>query len=226
MSSKLLAIETATEACSCALAIGERVEARFALAPRRHAELVLDMIDRLLVEAATTLRDLDAIAFGRGPGSFTGLRIAAGVAQGLALGAGLPLVPVSSLAALARGARAELGATRVIAALDARMGEVYWGAFSASAGDTDVASSGEAVSAPEALPALEGTGWWGVGSGFAAHGARLRAVLGPGLERVTLERYPHARDVAHLAVARVAAGETVPPERALPVYLRDRVTDR
>ncbi|UCE90616.1 MAG: tRNA (adenosine(37)-N6)-threonylcarbamoyltransferase complex dimerization subunit type 1 TsaB, partial [Pseudomonadota bacterium] len=126
---KLLAIETATEACSVALAVDGDVRDRFEIAPRGHAGLVLPMAKALLAEAGLGLRELDALVFGRGPGAFTGLRIAAGVVQGLAYGAELPVVPVSSLATLAQGVSAQTGASDVLAVFDARMGEVYWGAF-------------------------------------------------------------------------------------------------
>ena len=124
---KLLAIDTSTEACSAALGIGGDVRERYEFAPRQHAELILPMVDALLAEGQIKLKDLDGLAFGRGPGAFTGVRIATGVIQGLAFGAGLPVVPVSSLAALAQGAAP--GHSSIMSAFDARMGEVYWGAF-------------------------------------------------------------------------------------------------
>src|SRR3569833_3307602 len=126
---KLLAIDTATEACSAALYLDGAVNKRYVLAPREHALLILPMIDELLRDANLSPLELDAVAFGRGPGAFTGLRIAAGVAQGIAYGADLPVVPVSSLAALAQGCYRERGVTRVLATIDARIGEVYWGAY-------------------------------------------------------------------------------------------------
>ncbi|HED40783.1 MAG TPA: tRNA (adenosine(37)-N6)-threonylcarbamoyltransferase complex dimerization subunit type 1 TsaB, partial [Chromatiales bacterium] len=129
---KLLAIDTATEACSAALSINGEISERYEIAPRQHATLILPMIDSLLSEAGITLAQMDAIAFGRGPGAFTGVRIGVGVVQGLAFSIERPVVPVSSLAAMAYGAMAKFNATNVLAGIDARMGEVYWGAYQRS----------------------------------------------------------------------------------------------
>src|SRR5687767_3120441 len=158
---KLLALDTSTEACSVALAIGDDVVERFEL-EQRHGERLLGMVDELLTQGGIALTQLDAIAFGRGPGSFTSLRIGAGVVQGLAFGADLPVVPVSSLAALAQGS----GAPKVLAAFDARMRQVYYGAF-VRAGDGLVTPAGpEVVIDPAKLPLPEGTSWTGTGSGW------------------------------------------------------------
>ena len=141
---KILALDTATEACSAALLSGDgSVYERHDIAPRRHAELILPMVDGILTEAGLGLNDLDAIAFGRGPGAFTGVRIAAGVTQGLALGAGLPVIPVSSLAALAQPALGK--AAIVLPAIDARMGEVYWAAYESDQDGLVTALAGEQV---------------------------------------------------------------------------------
>ncbi len=126
---KILAIDTVTEGCSAALLIGEEIVEQFEVTPRGHTQKILPMVDQLLAESGHKLGELDAIAFDRGPGSFTGLRITAGVVQGLAYGADLPVVAVSSLAALARAHHQATGATFVLSAIDARMGEVYWGAY-------------------------------------------------------------------------------------------------
>jgi tRNA threonylcarbamoyladenosine biosynthesis protein TsaB len=218
----LLAIETATEACSAALLSGTSVSQRFEFAPRRHAELILPMIDSLLDEAGLALGRLDAIAFGRGPGAFTGVRIAAGVAQGLAYGAGLPVVPVSSLAALAQGAARE--SARIAAAIDARMGEIYCAQF-VRGGDglVDIVTV-EQVIAPGDFPVPAGSGWLGVGSGWAAHGTLLRKRFGGALRECDGERYPAAADLALLAAREVREGRTVDAGQALPVYLRDPIS--
>jgi tRNA threonylcarbamoyladenosine biosynthesis protein TsaB len=223
---RILAIETATEACSVALLLGHEVRERFEIAPRRHAALLLPHADALLAEAELVAWQLDAIAFGRGPGSFTGLRIAAGVAQGMAFGAELPVVPVSTLAALAQGAAREHGAQQVLAALDARMQEVYWGAYRCGAGGLVEAVGEEAVAAPAQVALPEGRGWSGAGSGWASYAALLAARCGLDAADIHADQQPHAADVARLAVALLQDGAAVPAERARPVYLRDKVADK
>lgn len=219
---KILALDTATEACSAALLLGDEVHERFEIAPRRHADLILPMARELLAAAGIGLSGLDAIAFGRGPGAFTGLRIAAGTVQGLAFGADLPVVPVSDLAALATRARRRHGIERVLVVQDARMQEVYWAAFDA-AGAYPVAQTPEAVIAPADLPVNDFDGRWeGVGNGWAAYPEAL-AALADHANAVGRETHPHAEDIARLAALDVEAGRTVPPERAVPTYVRDQV---
>ena len=152
MGIKLLAIDTAESACSAALMVDGEVRSRMEQAARGHSERILPMMQSLLSEAGCSLNDLDTLAFGRGPGSFTGLRIAAGVIQGSALGAGLPVVPVSTLRALAQGAFRMHGARQVLSALDARMAEVYWGAYALDGKDLMQPLIDELVCAPEAVP--------------------------------------------------------------------------
>ncbi len=218
---KLLAIEASTIACSAALRVGGEVRERFELAPQRHAELLLPMIGALLAEAGLTPAHLDGVAFGRGPGAFTGLRIAAGVAQGIAFGADLPVAPVSTLAALAQGAMDR--SRRVLAVMDARMSEVYWAVY--EAGDDGHARllGEERVCPPVDAPLPAGDGWFGAGDGFGAIGDELRRRLGGALAGYDAARWPRAREVAQLGQAVIARGEGVAPEQALPVYLRDRV---
>lgn len=219
---RLLAIDTATDACSAALLAGDELIERYALAPRGHARLILPMIDELLAEAALGLRDLDALAFGRGPGAFTGVRMAAGVVQGLALGSGLPVIGVSDLAALAQGAMRRRGWPRVLAAMDARMGEVYWGAFTRAPDGGAEAAGAEAAVPPQDVTAPPGD-WHGVGPGWSLYAAGLSAAIGIELE-FDADCLPRAADVARLgarAFARGAAAHSA--EEALPVYLRDRV---
>lgn len=215
---KLLAFETATEGCSVALWIDGEVRERFELAPRRHAELSLPWAHELLSEAGIAKSQLDAIAVGRGPGAFTGVRLGISIAQGIALALDRPVVPVSTLAALAM--RAPGGP--ILAAIDARMGEVYLGAFERT-GDELRAHGPEAVLAPEAAPVPEGGDWHGVGTGFAAGGGALRQRLQPCLQAVDATALPRAADVARLAVAAHARGEAVAAERVEPAYLRDHV---
>ncbi len=220
---KLLAIETASDACSCALLAGGGCFERYRVAPRQHAQLVLSMVQELLDEARLALADLDALAFGRGPGSFTGLRIAAGVIQGLAYGANLPVIPVSSLQALAQGACRESGSGRVLAAFDARMGEVYWGVYEDHGSGLMTASAEDLATAPEAVPLPSGGGWLGAGQGWGAHSRVLSERIGEKLGATEPDRLPRAADVATLARAAHARGAGVSAARALPVYVRNTV---
>jgi len=185
----------------------------------RHAETILPSVQALLTEADVNLRDLDVIAFGRGPGSFTSLRIGASVVQGLAFGAGLPVLAVSSLAALAQSC----GAQRVHAAIDARMGQVYVATFERGKDGQVVASGPECVCAPVEAPLPDGVGWTGSGSGWDQYADALSARLGTRLEKWLPGQFPRAGAVAALAAERYVAGEALPPERALPVYVRDDV---
>ena len=216
---KLLAFETATEACSVAVYIDGDVRERFELAPRRHAELSLPWAEQLLAEAGIAKSQLDAIAIGRGPGAFTGVRLAIAIAQGIALALDRPIVPVSTLAALAMQSQGE----RILAAIDARMGEVYSAAF-ARDGDRLVALSAEIVGAPDAVLMPDTTqAWHGVGTGFAAGEGALQHRLGSRLFLVDAAALPHAADVARLAAPAFARGEALAPERVEPAYLRDNV---
>ncbi|MEZ0469369.1 tRNA (adenosine(37)-N6)-threonylcarbamoyltransferase complex dimerization subunit type 1 TsaB [Luteimonas salinilitoris] len=220
----LLAFETATEACSVALWNDGDVLERFELAPRRHAELALPWAEALLAEAGIARAQLDAVAVGRGPGAFTGVRLAIALAQGIALALDRPVVPVSTLAALAmRAAPDRLGPVRILAAIDARMGEVYSGAFRRADG-TLTALSAESVAAPDGvvLPD-EASGWWGAGTGFAAAEGALSTHLASRMSAIDRAALPRAGDVARLAAPEFAAGRALAPERVEPAYLRDRV---
>lgn len=222
----LLAFETATEACSVALYIDGDVRERFEIAPRRHAELALPWADALLAEAGIARAQLDGIAVGRGPGAFTGVRLAIALAQGIALALDRPVVPVSTLAALAMRTPSGDAADpplHVLAAIDARMGEIYLGAF-ARAGDVLTPLTAERVGAPDAidLPPVAAH-WHAAGTGLAAVGAALRARLGDAIASADPAALPHAADVARLAARDYAAGLAVAPERIEPAYLRDNV---
>jgi len=220
---KLIALETATEGCSAALFIEGDVAERFELAPRRHTELILPMVEALLADAGLQMQDLDAVAFGRGPGSFTGVRIATAVAQGLAFGADLPLVPVSTLAALAQGAVTAADGADILAVIDARMNEVYVGQFTVNAEGLVEQVIEERVCAAEQVTLAGRSPVLGVGSGFGSYGETLAAVLSERLISVQPAALPRAADVVRLAVAQFRAGQMVSPEQALPVYLRDNV---
>lgn len=222
---KLLAFDTSTEACSAALGLGDAILEREELAPRRHAELILPMVDSLLQEAGLRLRDLDALAFGRGPGAFTGVRLAAGIAQGLALGAGLPVAPVSSLAALAQGAT-DHQADALLATMDARMGEIYWGLFEPANGGVARLAAGERVSDPAAVTLPAGRSFFAIGSGWEAYGALLAERFKGRVTGAAPARRPRARDLLPLARAELQQGQGLPPEQALPVYLRNEVAQK
>lgn len=217
----LLAIETATEACSVALLHGDALIDRSELAPRRHAELVLPMAEELLAEAGITRRQLDAIAVGQGPGAFTGVRLAISVAQGLALALDVPVIPVSSLAALA--VQAPRNGAAILAAIDARREEIYAGVFR-----LDPDGLAEPLGPEHVLPASDlslpqAAAWNVLGTGWRAYADAIRERLSSPPRWADGERYPQACDVARLAAPLFAAGKGVPPEQALPVYLRDKV---
>jgi tRNA threonylcarbamoyladenosine biosynthesis protein TsaB len=199
------------------------VHQAFEHAPQRHAELVLDMAEEVLAAGGVGVESLDGLALGRGPGSFTGVRIAAAVVQGIAGARDLPVARVSTLQALAQGALRQGQHRRVLAALDARMGEVYWGAF-AAAGDAPMTPAGdEAVCPPERAPLPEGSGWVAVGPGWSAHREALLGHAGTRVQVLLPQILPEAQDVALLGALELAAGHGVPAAAALPVYLRDRV---
>jgi tRNA threonylcarbamoyladenosine biosynthesis protein TsaB len=226
MSSLIVAVETSTECCSAALLRDGAVLERSELAPRRHAALILPMIESLLDEAGLSRRGLDAVAVGRGPGAFTGVRLAISVAQGLALGLDIPVIPVSSLAALAQDAPP--GDASILAVIDARMGEIYAGAFRRKSDGLVEAFGAESVGPasmlvlPDAAKYTNGQ-WNVVGSGWTAYQDALTGRLRQSPAWADGARYPQARAVAQLAAPQFASGQGVAPEYALPVYLRDKV---
>ena len=221
---KLLALDTATEACSAALLHDDGLIERYELLGRGHAERLLPMVDELLAEAGIGLSALEALAFGRGPGSFTGLRIAAGTAQGLAGGARLPVLPVSDLAAIALAGSRLSGSHRILVCMDARMGQVYWAAFDCS-GDQPIALSAEAVADPAAVVPPDPGPWFGAGHGFAAY-PLLAHKLGSRLSGAASQPLPRAGDIARIAAVDFTAGRGLAAAQALPVYLRNEVVHR
>ncbi len=215
---RVLALETSTEYCSVALWQDGAVVERCELAGQKHSEVLIEMVDLLLRDAGATLAQLDGIAFGMGPGSFTGVRIACGVAQGLAFGANLPVAGVCTLEALAEAS----GQSRVIAALDARMGELYFAAYEKRDG-VWITVAEPRLCRPEDAPVLQGVGWFGAGSGFAMHGAVLGERYAGRLQGVDGGAVPQAAAIAVLGAARFALGRGVDAAEALPLYLRDKV---
>lgn len=220
---RILALDTSTEYLSLALWLDGVVHARNLLAGQSHSQQVLPLLRELLSEAKLELHDFDGIAFGAGPGSFTGLRIACGVAQGLAFGANLPVLGISTLLALAHGLfTGNKDASRVIACLDARMNEVYLAAYARN-GDVWDEISAPGLYKPDALPALPDTGWVGAGSGWNAYGDALKRGYAGQVGLTMPGEYPNAVAMAVLAAPMFAAGQGVPAAQAAPLYIRNKV---
>jgi len=236
---KLLAVETSTEACSAALVIDGVVSERFELAPKEHTKLILPMIASLMADAGLKPQQLDALAFSCGPGSFTGVRIATGVIQGIALGANLPVVPVSTLEAIAQDffdnnhetvqgerLKADVSAFNVaFTAMDARMGEIFWGVYQRNAQGFAELIGKEAVTlaAEVDFPDLIGTG---IGSGWGVYGEELRLRLAGLVSTCQIDNLPRAGAVARLGAQGFKLGLAVDVELAMPVYLRDKVAKK
>lgn len=221
MSTRLLAIETATEACSAALWVDGSIHQQYTRAANRHAELLLPMIERVLAAGSTERGQLDAVAFGRGPGAFTGLRIGAGIAQGLAFGCDIPVLPVSSLQALAQ----QHPADRVAAAIDARMDQLYWACFERGSGIMQ-AMAEERVSSPQQVEIPVPGEWLLVGDGWDRYLTHFES-LAPNLTLKHIPRvFPRAWEVAELGALAYRAGLGLPPEQAQPVYVRNRVVNQ
>ncbi|KHT45836.1 hypothetical protein SE23_19100 [Vibrio sinaloensis] len=224
MSAKILALDTATENCSVALLVDDKVYVRSEVAPRDHTKKILPMVDEVLKEAGVALAELDALAYGRGPGSFTGVRIGIGIAQGLAFGADLPMIGVSTLEAMAQGSYRKHGAEHVACAIDARMSEVYWGRFARQEDGTWSPVDAECVVPPSVL-AENSTAdeqlWRTAGTGWAAYQNDLEGIQFKTEEGDVL--FPDAEDIVYLAQFELAKGNTVEAEAASPTYLRDTV---
>ena len=222
---KLLALDTSTDACSCAVYDDGTIYQRYELAPRKHAELILPMADSLLAEAGLQPRDMDAVVFGCGPGSFTGLRISCGVAQGIAFAADIPVIPVSSLAALAQAAYQQYEKNHVCVAVDARMEEVYWGEYHYDE-QTQLMTlvDEERVCTPEQIPALNRDASFGVGNGWGVYGTRLQTHFDEMITEYIVDYYPRAEMMLPFGVHQFRLGNTVEAAQASPVYLRNKVT--
>ncbi len=218
---KLLALDAAGNSSSVALSIDGQIGYRDEPGEGRGGRQLIAMSDVLLADAGLPLALLDAIVFGCGPGAFTGVRLAAGVAQGLAFGADLGVIPVSDLAMLAQGAHREQGAERLMVCVDARMNEVFSGAFRIGAGGLAGPVDDERLSAPDDLELPDSSPWFGVGSGWAVYADTLVG-LNSKLSGCEPQREPHARDACALAARACADGKILPPESALPVYLRGK----
>jgi tRNA threonylcarbamoyladenosine biosynthesis protein TsaB len=239
---KILAIETSTEVCSVALTYDDNVTELFETVQRQHAHVILTMIETLLAKFNLSLEQLDAIAFGCGPGSFTGLRVAASVVQALAFAAELPVIPVSSLQTCAQSAHSELAAEKVLLAVDARMQDIYWGAYRLDeqglmqAIFPDTLCKPEAAKCPDeskdlsSLPQTrerarvrapeEAPHWTAVGNAWEIYQKELSSSCSNCVDRIEPNIIPHAKDLLKLAIALLQQGKWLPAEEALPVYLR------
>ena len=227
---KILAIDTATEACSAALIIDGELTSQYQLAPREHSRLILKMIDDLLTDANVAVADLDAIAFGRGPGSFMGLRIAAGVVQGIAFAHDIPVIPISSLKAIAQRAYDENNISQVLVAIDARMDEVYWAVYKIKNQSWSLDGEEQVIS-PDKIDLSEilkqdGKSWIAAGTGWGSYVDRLLPDGQSPLHSVLPDCFPSAEGIAKLAVEEFKAGNTVSAAEAIPVYLRNDVAKK
>jgi tRNA threonylcarbamoyladenosine biosynthesis protein TsaB len=220
---KLLAIETATEACSAALLVNGELRERYEVQPRKQSELILAMVDGLLAEGSLSPGELDGLAFGCGPGSFTGVRIATGVAQGIAFGADIPVVPVSTLAALAQRHFRENGLRRLLPAFDARMSELYWGCYQETGSGLVEPVMEDRLGSADTVTWPDGGGWHGVGGGWSSYGDRLKERMGSDLESAVPSLLCSAHDVALLGAKGLQGNDGIAADRAFPVYLRDQV---
>lgn len=228
---KIIAIETATEACSVALYTDGKVKEIFKIAPQQHTALVLPMLDELLTSANLTLRDIDFLAFGRGPGSFTGLRIATGVVQGLAYSNNLPVIPISTLEALAYRCWNRHGSSKILAAIDARMGELYWAGFKFSETDSNFTPCSiidEQIKPADSVELPERESWVGTGSGWQAGAKTLKERMGKNLQIFYPNELPHAADIAYLAYQYYCQQPelAISAFKAQPRYLRNKVAEK
>ncbi len=239
---KILAIDTSTEACSAALLIDGEITSHYQLAPRKHSQLILNIIDELLSDAKVSVSSLDAIAFGRGPGSFMGLRIAAGVVQGIAFAHDIPVIPISTLKAMAQRAYEQTNIENVLVAIDARMDEVYWGAYSLvdqrwSTDGEECVISPDKIQLPSMLSTQDKT-WVAAGSGWGSYAERLLDSVDERVDEsaaankqfkpadILVDCFPSAEVIVKLAVDEFEAGNTITAAHAIPVYLRNDVAKK
>ena len=220
---KLLAIEAATEACSAAVLIDDEIIEKYQVAPRQHNELLLPMCEQVLADAGVSLSQLDAIAFGCGPGAFTGVRIAAGVAQGIAFAHDLPAASVSTLANLACQAEVDSD-TLVLPAIDARMSEIYWATYRKKSDFNVELVFEEKVQAPEAIDIMQQSFAYGLGTGWGTYFNILQKKTSLDQKNINAEALPRAKVTAYLGEQKVLSEELVDAANILPVYLRNKVT--
>lgn len=218
---KILAIETSTEACSAALEIDNSCIFRHEIAPRKHTELILPMINSLFEEANIKVNSLDAIAFGCGPGAFTGVRVAIGITQGLAYPYDIPVIPISTLAALAQQFAKEYN--HIATALDARMKEIYWGLYETNEHNLVQALKKEKVCSPMNISSPTKGEWIGIGTGWKEYSSEIKSKFKCKILDIKYDVYPHAKNIIQLAKESYRNGKFIPVDRASPVYLRNKV---
>ncbi|MFW5450050.1 MAG: tRNA (adenosine(37)-N6)-threonylcarbamoyltransferase complex dimerization subunit type 1 TsaB [Methylophagaceae bacterium] len=221
----ILALDTCTECCSAALLYQGQVFEQVEMTQRGHSDLILGMMDELFKQANTSIAVIDAVAFGRGPGSFTGVRVGVGVAQGIAFARDIPVIPISTLAAVAQDALETLDANHISVAMDARMGEIYCASYSVKNGLL-LALDKEQVCPPEQFSPFQNQQWTGVGTGWREYDSILRDCFADNLNQVSFEHYPKASRILKLALIEAKAGRMLPADQALPVYLRNNVAKK
>ncbi|MBL1320670.1 MAG: tRNA (adenosine(37)-N6)-threonylcarbamoyltransferase complex dimerization subunit type 1 TsaB [Methylophaga sp.] len=221
----ILALDTCTECCSAALLYNGSIFERVEMTQRGHSDLILGMMDDLFGEAGATISDIDVVAFGRGPGSFTGVRVGVGVAQGVAFARNIPVIPISSLSAVAQGAADELDIDNIAVAMDARMGEVYCASYQCVNGIVQLVDT-ERVCPPEQFTPDTKYQWVGIGTGWGVYDEILRQNFAGNLTQMHVEHYPKASSIIKLAQIEAEAGRLLPAEQAIPVYLRDNVAKK
>lgn len=217
---KILALDTSLDVCSVALLTDHEIQEEFQIAPKRQTQLILPMLEQLLKQNNLKLEEIDALAFCHGPANFTGIRIAAGIIQGLALAAKIPVIPISSLQALAQGAYRQFGAEKVLVCLDARVQEINWGVYQLGANNLMAALIPDTLCSPQQIIVPESEDWLGIGNGWSVYQETLQHSCGKNLFRIEADFNPHAQDVALLAKYYFEQGKVVAAEQALPLYLR------
>ncbi|OUR63631.1 tRNA (adenosine(37)-N6)-threonylcarbamoyltransferase complex dimerization subunit type 1 TsaB [Methylophaga sp. 42_25_T18] len=221
----ILALDTCTESCSAALLYQGQIFERIEMTQRGHSDLILAMMDELFKQAESTIADVDAVAFGRGPGSFTGVRVGVGVAQGIAFARDIPVIPVSTLAAVAQGVVDEFDNEHIAVAMDARMGEIYGANYQVVDGLVTLLDE-EQVCPPETFKPISEQSWLGIGTGWAEYEAILSENYSGQLSQLEANRFPQAGNIIKLAQVEVEAGRLLPADQALPVYLRNNVAKK
>jgi tRNA threonylcarbamoyladenosine biosynthesis protein TsaB len=218
----LLALDTSSDACSVAVLCGDEVREQFVLTKNEHSKMLLTMVHELMAEAGITAPQLDAIAFGRGPGSFTGIRIGVGVVQGIAFAAERPVLAVSSMAAIAYGCEQD----HIAVALDARMQQIYCACYQRTTDGTVVLHGTEQVMDPDQWQLDNDISWYGAGTGWGAYANALMQNNANCIRQYHADCYPHAKNIASMGATMFAAGEGRPAYEALPVYIRDQVAKK